>query len=114
MGSDGRELGGSGKGLARGFGEDLNERTHLFVAAEHNKATAARFSSFWRTQSPECDRPAAVLREPAFQFALGSVMWKTAEVQHLGALAEERTHITPGIERARHDIWIAWMCLRCA
>lgn len=83
------------------------------MAAEHNKATAARLSSLGRAESPECDRTSTVLGEPALELALGGVVRKTAKMQDLGALAQESTHVAARIERAGKDVWVArWVRLR--
>lgn len=81
--------------------------TDLFMAAEDNKAATARLAALRGAQSPEGDRAASVLGEPAFELALGSVVRQTAQVKDLGTLAEEGANIAAGIERTREDVRVA-------
>jgi hypothetical protein len=81
--------------------------TDLFMAAEDDKATATRLTALGGTQSPESDRAASVLSEPAFELTLGGVVWQAAEMKDLGTLAEEGANVTAGVERTRKNIRVA-------
>jgi hypothetical protein len=81
--------------------------TDLFMAAEDNKAATARLAALRGAQSPEGDRAASVLSEPALELALGSVVRQTAQVKDLGTLAEEGANVAAGIERAGEDVGVA-------
>ena len=89
--------------------------THLLVTSEHNEATSTWLSAFRRAQSPESNWPTSVLREPALQLALSSVVRQTAQVKHLRTLSKERTNVASGVKRTSEDIWVAlWVGLRRA
>ena len=77
------------------------------MAAEDNKAATARLAALRGAQSPECDRAAAVLSEPALELALGGIVRETAQVEDLGTLAEEGANIAAGVERAGEDVRVA-------
>jgi hypothetical protein len=48
--------------------------TDLFMAAEDDEAATTRLAALRGAQSPEGDRAASVLSEPAFELALGGVV----------------------------------------
>ena len=77
--------------------------TDLLVTAKDDEATATRFATLGRADSPEGDGAAAELREPALKLALGGVVGEAGEVDDLGTLAEEGADVTAGIERAGED-----------
>ena len=85
------------------------------MAAEDNKAATARLAALRGAQSPEGDRAASVLSEPALELALGSVVRQAAQMKDLGTLAEEGANIAAGVERAGEDVGVATgVCLRRA
>lgn len=93
----------------------VKDGTDLFMAAEDNEAAATRLAALRGTQSPEGDRAAAVLGEPAFELALGGVVRQTAQVKDLGTLAEEGADVAAGIEGTGEDVRVAaGVCLRRA
>lgn len=77
------------------------------MAAEDDKAAATRLTALRGAQSPEGDRAAAVLSEPAFELALGGIVRETAQVEDLGTLAEEGANVATGIERTGEDVRVA-------
>jgi hypothetical protein len=48
--------------------------TDLFMAAEDDEAATTRLAALRGAQSPEGDRAASVLSEPAFELALSGVV----------------------------------------
>jgi hypothetical protein len=85
------------------------------MAAEDDEAAAARLTALRGAQSPEGDRAASVLSEPAFELTLSGVVRETAKVKNLGTLTEEGANVAAGVERTSEDIGVtAGVCLRWA
>ena len=85
------------------------------MAAENDKAATTGLTALRGAQGPECDRTAAVLREPALKLALGGVVGQTAQVENLGALAKEGANVAAGVERTSENVRVATgVCLRRA
>jgi hypothetical protein len=83
------------------------------MAAENDKAATTGLTTLRGAQGPECDWTTAVLREPALKLALGGVVGQTAQVEDLGALAEEGANVAAGVERTSENIRVATgVCLR--
>jgi hypothetical protein len=83
------------------------------MAAENDKAATTGLTTLRGAQGPECDRTAAVLREPALKLALGGVVGQTTQVEDLGSLAEEGADVAAGVERTSENIRVATgVCLR--
>jgi len=82
------------------------------MAAKDDETAAAWLSSFWGTKSPKGNRTAAVLREPALEFALRGVVRQTAEVKDLGALTKEGTDVASGVKRSMKYVHVTlWIVL---
>jgi len=74
------------------------------VRGEHCETGAGRLVLIGGAQRPECNRPPTKLRVPALKFRLGCVVRKSAHVQDLAPLRQERSHIRPGVHRPRQHI----------
>jgi hypothetical protein len=91
----------------------VKEGTDLFMAAEDDEAAAARLTTLRGAQSPESDRAASVLSEPAFKLTLSGVVRETAEVKDLGTLTEEGANVAAGVEGTRENVGVTTgVCLR--
>lgn len=93
----------------------VKDGTDLFMAAEDDKAAATRLATLRGAQSPEGDRAASVLSEPAFELALGGVVRQAAQMKDLGTLSKEGANVAASIKGTRENVRVAaGVCLRWA
>ena len=84
------------------------------MGREDGKASASWLVLVRSPQSPESNGTAAKLSVPALQLRLRGVVGKTAHVEHLAALSQERPNVSSGVQRTSEDLGMLVGRLRLA
>ena len=63
------------------------------------------------SKGPESNRTSTKLGKPAFQLALGGVVWETTHVKDLATFGEERSNVGTSVHRAGEHVGVlvSWL-----
>ena len=87
--------------------------TYLLVGRKDGETGSSWLVLVWSAESPESNRAATKLSEPALKLGLGGVVRETGHVEDLAALGKESSDIGTGIHWSGKNIRVlmSWLGL---